>query len=79
MAILYQGLRYLDVNNGCIALFQQPITPTFWVRSIIPTPHNSDNPLFRQPITPTTNNLAQQRIFFMTSGPGKQTTIDKIN
>ena len=64
-----------------------------WVRSIIPTAHNSDspllrqpitptahysdNPLFRQPIVPTANNLAQQRNFFMTSGPGKQTTIDK--
>jgi hypothetical protein len=42
-----------------------------------PTAHYSDNPLFRQPIVPTANNLAQQRIFFMTSGPGKQTTIYK--
>ena len=24
-----------------------------WMRSIIPTAHNSDSPLFRQPITPT--------------------------
>ena len=53
---------------GCVALFRQPITPTA---------HYSDNPLFRQPIVLTANNLAQQRIFFMTSGPGKQTTIDK--
>ena len=53
---------------GCVALFRQPITPTT---------HYSDNPLFRQPIVPTANNLAQQRIFFMTSGPGKQTTIYK--
>jgi hypothetical protein len=44
---------------------------------ITPTAHYSDNPLFRQPIFPTANNLAQQRIFFMTSEPGKQTTIDK--
>jgi hypothetical protein len=59
------------------------------VRSIIPTAHNSDSPLLRhfwcvalfrqpttQPIVPTANNLAQQRVFFVTSGPGKQ-TIDK--
>ena len=60
MAILYQGLGHLDVNNGCIALFQQRITPTFWVRSIIPTPHNSDNPLLRQPIIPTAHSSDSQ-------------------
>jgi hypothetical protein len=31
-------------NNGCVALFRQPITLTA---------HYSDNPLLRQPITPT--------------------------
>ena len=55
-------------HNSDSPLCRQPITPTA---------HYSDNPLFRQPIFPTANNLAQQRIFFMTSGPGKQTTIDK--
>jgi hypothetical protein len=34
----------------------------------MPTTHYSDSPLFRQPIFPTANNLAQQRIFFMTWG-----------
>jgi hypothetical protein len=55
-------------HNSDSPLLRQPITPTA---------HYSDNPLFRQPIVPTANNLAQQRNFFMTSGPGKQTTIDK--
>ena len=55
-------------HNSDSPLCRQPITPTA---------HYSDNPLFRQPIFPTANNLAQQRIFFMTSGPGKQTTVDK--
>jgi len=70
--------------NGSVALFRQPITPTAHYadnpllrQPIAPTAHYSDNPLFRQPIFPTANNLAQQRIFFMISGPGKQTTIDK--
>jgi hypothetical protein len=31
-------------ENGSVALFRQPITPTA---------HYSDNPLLRQPITPT--------------------------
>ena len=53
---------------GSVALFRQPI---------MPTAHYSDSPLLRQPIIPTAHNLAQQRILFMTSGPGKQSTIDK--
>jgi hypothetical protein len=44
-------------HNSDSPLCRQPITPTA---------HYSDNPLFRQPIFPTANNLAQQRIFFMT-------------
>jgi hypothetical protein len=50
-------------HNSDSPLLRQPITPTA---------HYSDNPLFRQPIVPTANNLAQQRMFFMTSGPGKK-------
>ena len=29
------------------------VTNIYWMRSIIPTAHNSDSPLLRQPITPT--------------------------
>ena len=85
VAVLSDQVRLVACRNfGSVALFRQPITPTahyadnpFLRQSITPTAHYSNNPLFRQPTFPTANNLAEQRIFLMTSGPGKQTTIDK--